>query len=485
MGWFAIVPALEFMIKDESMNITLKDKKLSGLTSVLGTIFIRFALGPLCEKFGPKRLQTVILVGGAIAVGCSGLIYSAESLIAFRFCIGLIGGAFVPCQYWTTMMFATDIVGKIKMKYLSSSKILLSSFISGTANATAGGWGNLGGGLALLFVAAVISGIQGAGVDETVAWRYAMIVPAAMLILCGIPMFFLSDDCPQGSWEKRMYNKATPGAAKKPMKERLLGVFKKDENGQRSVVFDYRVWILAIVYGCCFGVELAVNNSMSSYFYRYFNTDSERCEPLQNSNTYPADCSQISITTASMIASLFGMMNLFARAIGGVLSDFAFNRIGNRGRLLILFLTLLGEGIAIMAFTFIHNIWGAVAMLIVFSIFVQSSEGATYGLVPVINPKNIGAIAGIVGAGGNIGAVCWQALYRGTDDQGFAYFIQSLAIIASSLLVFLVSVDNSFLLCPKKRGDGHSQPSETQMQEQSSDNQNQQSVGQANPAFEA
>lgn len=113
MGWFAIVPALEFMIKDESMNITLQDKKLSGLTSVLGTIFVRLALGPLCEKFGPRRLQTVILIGGAVAVGCSGLIYSAEALIAFRFFIGLIGGAFVPCQYWTTMMFATDIVGNL------------------------------------------------------------------------------------------------------------------------------------------------------------------------------------------------------------------------------------------------------------------------------------------------------------------------------------------------------------------------------------
>ena len=112
LGWFAIVPALEYMVKDESNDITLKDKKTSGLTSVFGTIFVRFALGPLCEKFGPKRLQATILIGGAIAVGASAFINSAASLIGLRFVIGLIGGAFVPCQYWTSMMFASNVVGK-------------------------------------------------------------------------------------------------------------------------------------------------------------------------------------------------------------------------------------------------------------------------------------------------------------------------------------------------------------------------------------
>ena len=111
LGWFAIVPAMEYIIKDPANNVTVKDAKLSGLMSVLGTIFVRFALGPLCEKIGPRRLQAGILLGGAVAVGASAFINSRESLIGIRFVIGLIGGAFVPCQYWTSMMYASNVVG--------------------------------------------------------------------------------------------------------------------------------------------------------------------------------------------------------------------------------------------------------------------------------------------------------------------------------------------------------------------------------------
>ena len=45
------------------------------------------------------------------------------SLCIVRFCIGFGGAAFVVTQYWTTTMFANNIVG--------------------TANATTAGWGNL------------------------------------------------------------------------------------------------------------------------------------------------------------------------------------------------------------------------------------------------------------------------------------------------------------------------------------------------------
>ena len=47
----------------------------------------------------------------------------------------------------------------------------------------------------------------------------------------------------------------------------------------------------------------------------------------------------------------------------------------------------------------------AIGTMIVFSLFTQMSEGATYSVVPFINKKALGSVAGIVGAGGNFGAV--------------------------------------------------------------------------------
>ena len=62
--------------------------------------------------------------------------------------------------------------------------------------------------------------------------------------------------------------------------------------------------------------------------------------------------------------------------------------------------------------------------MIIFSFFVQISEGATYGIVPFINKKALGTVAGLVGAGGNAGAGSQQvSFFRAesiTTQQGLA-----------------------------------------------------------------
>jgi len=46
-------------------------------------------------------------------------------------------------------------------------------------------------------------------------------------------------------------------------------------------------------------------------------------------------------------------------------------------------------------------------------LFVHVAAGATYSVVPFIKPDGVGAVAGIVGAGGNVGAVLAGLLFRG------------------------------------------------------------------------
>jgi NNP family nitrate/nitrite transporter-like MFS transporter len=73
---------------------------------------------------------------------------------------------------------------------------------------------------------------------------------------------------------------------------------------------------------------------------------------------------------------------------------------------------LLCEGLALMLFSQQTLLPVAIAALIVFSLFGQMSEGATYSVVPFINRKALGAVAGIVGAGGNAGAVAAGFLFK-------------------------------------------------------------------------
>ena len=63
-----------------------------------------------------------------------------------------------------------------------------------------------------------------------------------------------------------------------------------------------RMWCLTITYGFCFGVELTMNNIIVTYLFDQFG---------------------VSLTVAGILGSLFGLMNLFARSIGGLGSDLA------------------------------------------------------------------------------------------------------------------------------------------------------------------
>jgi len=89
---------------------------------------------------------------------------------------------------------------------------------------------------------------------------------------------------------------------------------------------DYRVWVLFLIYGACFGIELTVNNTAALYFYDYFD---------------------VGLVAAGAIAASFGLMNIFARTLGGIFGDNFGQLWGLRGRAFWLFIVLLGEGIAL------------------------------------------------------------------------------------------------------------------------------------------
>jgi NNP family nitrate/nitrite transporter-like MFS transporter len=59
----------------------------------------------------------------------------------------------------------------------------------------------------------------------------------------------------------------------------------------------------------------------------------------------------------------------------------------------------------------------AVPVMLLVGLFVKMANGATYAVVPLVHQGNLGAVAGIVGAGGNVGAVAAGFLFRAPTDQ--------------------------------------------------------------------
>src|SRR5215471_5713391 len=133
------------------------------------------------------------------------------------------------------------------------------------------------------------------------------------------------------------------------------------------------------------------------------------------------------------------MMNLFARALGGIVSDRCYFRWGLRGRSILLGLTIGLEGVAFVCFSQARSLPLAIGCMLMTGLFIKMSNGATYAIVPFVNKRALGAVAGIVGAGGNVGAVAAGFLFKAaslTWPQSLL-ILGGLVTLASSLTILV------------------------------------------------
>jgi NNP family nitrate/nitrite transporter-like MFS transporter len=383
--WFAIGPLLS-EIKDD-LGLTKQEVWTSSIVGVGSTIVLRFILGPLCDVYGARTLFAIVLCAASIPTACTGFIQTANGLVILRLFIGIAGGTFVMCQYWTSRLFTKEIVG--------------------TANAFAGGWGNLGAGITQLVMGSILFPIFKiiCGGDSEMAWRTVCVVPAVIAFATGVAIYFISDDSPKGNYHEL----------------KAHGVFPKVTTASSfyNGFSNWNSWLLFIQYACCFGVELTMNNAASLYFKDEFGQSTE---------------------AAAAIASIFGWLNLFARGMGGFASDYGFYKWGMRGRLWMQSIFLIMEGAFVLIFANTTSLAGSIATLVFFSLFVQAAEGTSYAIVPYVDPPNMGSVIGIVGAGGNVGAVAFGMCFRNLD-YATAFTIMGACILGSSVLSLFIKIE--------------------------------------------
>jgi NNP family nitrate/nitrite transporter-like MFS transporter len=150
------------------------------------------------------------------------------------------------------------------------------------------------------------------------------------------------------------------------------------------------------------------------------------------------DTFHLSQSRAGFWAGIFGFMNLFARALGGIVSDRAGRAYGMRGKGLLLAAMLLLEGIGLILFAQAGTLAMAIVAMLSFALFLKMSNGATYGIVPFINKKQMGTVSGIVGAGGNLGGMLFGFLFKSssiTYTEAFTYIGVSVIVVAVIILL--------------------------------------------------
>ena len=385
-GWFGLAPLMPAIRVDLGLTKTQVGNII--IASVAATVIARLIIGKLCDTWGPRKTAIRLLVVGSLPVFLVGLSHDYTSFLLFRLAIGVIGASFVITQFHTSMMFAPAI--------------------KGTANAFTGGWGNLGGGVTNMVMPLVFASIVAMGYTPHLAWRYAMILPGLLMLGMAWLYYKYTMDTPSGPLT-RTDQPGPTGQSGQPA--------RAPHKTDWSVLADFRIWALVFAYAMCFGMELTFDNVASLHF---------------------VDTFKLSQATAGFWAGTFGSMNLFARALGGIFSDKAGRHYGMKGKGLFLAGALALEGTGLILFGQATSLPLAIGLMLFFALFLKMANGATFGIVPFINEKNVGLISGIVGAGGNLGGVLFGFLFKSTSisyARAFQYI--GLVVIGVALLVML------------------------------------------------
>jgi len=427
-----------------AFDLTKAQWKALLILNVALTIPSRIIVGILVDKLGPRITYSILLMIGGVLCSLFALSSSYEMLTLTRFLMGFVGAGFV---------IGIRMVGE----WFPAKQV-------GLAEGIYGGWGNFGSAAAALTLPTLALTFGGEN-----GWRYALFSISAIAFLYGIIFYRSVRNTPKGStYFKPKKSGGLEVSNKKdfyfllamnvPMYAALAvlawklsptGVDLLSHSGTNAIyailvalfifqtsqiikvnkemlqgknVPDYQrysfrqVAILDINYFITFGSELAVVSMLPGFF---------------------ADTFGLPMTKAAMLAAGFAFMNLVARPGGGWLSD----KFGRRRTMIIL---LAGLAIGYLTLGQINSGWPIVLAVIATmccSFFVQAGEGAVFAMVPLIQRRMTGQIAGMAGAYGNVGAVTFLTIYSFVEASTFFN-----VIAASSILGFIASY---FLAEPK------------------------------------
>lgn len=438
MVWFAHAPLMVAI--RETFGLSDQQVKALLILNVALTIPARIVVGMLVDKLGPRIMfSSILLLSGVMCIAFA-MVENYQQLALMRFLLGFVGAGFVVGIRMISEWFPAKQAGIAQGIY--------------------GGWGNFGSAgaaLTLPTLALLYGGDDG--------WRYAIGSTGVIAMLYGIYYYFSVSNTPKGSTYFKPKKMGGMEVTSKfdfflyllmsiPMYAALgLLVWKLSPAGlnwfestvantiygiltalycyqtfriyqinkdvfikQTPDIFRYnfsQVVALDLAYLVTFGSELALI-SMLPLFYK--------------------DTFDISVVLAGILAAIYPVMNLVARPAGGLISD----RIGRKKTLVILF---SGIAVSFLILGQVDASWAlpwVVASTILCGLFSKAGSGAVFAMVPLIQRRMTGQIAGMAGAYGNVGGVVFLTVLSFVSSQTFFLFIAGCgAIVLAYLLLFM------------------------------------------------
>ncbi len=436
--WFSHAPMKDAITT--AFGMTNAQWKALLILNVALTIPSRIVIGILVDKFGPRLTYSLLLMSAGVLCSFFALARSFEMLALARFLMGFVGAGFV---------IGIRLVGE----WFPARQV-------GLAEGVYGGWGNFGSAAAAMILPSLALAFGGED-----GWRYALLSISAIAFLYGILFYRVARNTPKGS----TYFKPKKSGGLEVSTRRdfgfllamnvpmflALGVlaWKLSPSGV-NLLPQPLVYLLYLVLVVLFAIQTwqiwRVNADMlktggvpqhQRYSFRqvaildvnYFITFGSELAVVSMLPAFFADTFGLSPVTAGLLASGFAFMNLAARPGGGWISD----KFGRRKSMLIL---LAGLAVGYLLLSRIDSGWPvalAVVATMCCSFFVQAGEGAVFAMVPLIQRRMTGQIAGMAGAYGNVGGVTFLTIYSFVDASTFFVIIAASSIIGFFASFFL------------------------------------------------
>lgn len=429
--WFNMAPLASSMLKSVGW-LTAEDLKLMAICNVALTIPARVIIGMALDRFGPRRVFSILLVVMAIPTLTFAFGDSLTQLLIARLLLSSIGASFVVGIHMTALWFKPRDIGFAEGFYA--------------------GWGNFGSAVAAMTLPTIALNMYGG--DD--GWRWAIAQSAFVMAAYGVYYWFAITDGPVGSVHRKPRKSSAMEVSTYwdmikliiwtiPMIGVLaILVWRVQDMGYLSLegaIISYAVIAIIVIFQIVqiLRVNLPILkkgvpeddkysfNNVAALNTTYFANFGAELAVVSMLPMFFEQTWKLSPTLAGLIASSFAFVNLVARPMGGLVSD----RLGNRRFVMLAYMFGIAVGFGLMAL--LDSAWPlivATAITIITSIFVQGAEGATFGIIPSIKRRLTGQISGMAGAYGNVGAVVYLTIYTFVDAQQFFMIIAAGAFIS-------------------------------------------------------
>jgi len=438
MVWFSHAPLMGIL--RETFGLSDQEVKVLLIMNVALTIPARILVGMLVDSLGPRIMfSSILIIGGLLCIPFA-LAEDFTDLAIARLMLGFVGAGFVVGIRMIGEWFPAKQTGMAQGIY--------------------GGWGNFGSAASAMLLPVLALWFGG---DD--GWRYAIGTTGFMAIAYGIFYYFSVTNTPKGAtyFKPQKVGGMTISTKSDLMLYLIMSMpiygalallaWKLSPSGMSwiseslaisiyvavSAIYLYQAYKIVQVNKDIFSKDVP---EMFRYKFKqvaimdlsYMVTFGSELALVSMLPLFYMDVFELPLITAGILAGIYPVMNLVARPGGGILSD----RIGRKRSLVFLF---TGITISFILLAQVSSEWAlvlVVANTLLCGIFTQSASGAVFAMVPLIQRRQTGQIAGMAGAYGNVGGLLFLTILSFVSPQLFFMVIGGTAALVLIILFFFL-----------------------------------------------